>query len=156
PSPKPSNVSPATFVAKAGASPEQDLARMPLLTRQVHLSTQYGTDWLYHAQNPVSGRFTYGWNPALNAPLEGDHFLHQAGATLAIARAARYFGEARYGLRAKQAVLSLMAETRVDPNDKSVRHTSLPNVAVNRLAAAALLLLTIHELPSPADDLLQQ
>jgi hypothetical protein len=107
-------------------------------------------------QNPATGRFTYGWNSALNVPLEGDHFLHQAGAAIALARSARFFNDSRCSVRAKQAVLSLMAETRVDANDKSIRYTTLPSLAVNRLAAAALLLLAIHELPNPADDLLQQ
>ncbi|HEV3143118.1 MAG TPA: hypothetical protein VGZ47_04460, partial [Gemmataceae bacterium] len=145
-----SNVKPAAFT-----SPEHDLARMSPFARQIYLSAQYGADWLRCVQNPVSGRFTYGLNPALNTPIEGEHFLHQAGATLALVRAARYFGEERYGLRAKQAILSLMAETQLDPNDKSIRYTGLPSIAVNRLAAAALLLLAIHELPNPADDLVQ-
>jgi hypothetical protein len=144
----------AVFVAPA--QPEHDLNRMPPFTRQVHVSAHRGAEWLNSVNNPVTGRFIYGWVTALNIPLEGDHYLHQAGAAFALARAARYFGEDRYTLKARQAVLSLMAETAVDPGDPTCRHTAMPPLAVNRLAAAGLLLMAIHELPSPADDLLKQ
>src|SRR5262249_38483380 len=67
-----------------------------------------------------------------------------------------YFGDDRYLMKARQATLSLLAETRTDPADPSCRCTTLPSLVVNRLAAAGLLLAIIHELPSPAEDLLQQ
>jgi hypothetical protein len=49
-----------------------------------------------------------------------------------------------------------MAETTTDPRDPSCRHTAFPALAVNRLGAAGLLLMAIHELPAPAEDLLNQ
>jgi hypothetical protein len=129
---------------------------MPAFTRQVHTSALRGAEWLHGVSSPVTGRFMYGWVTALHVPLEGDHYLHQAGAAFALARAARYFGDDRYTLKARQAVLSLMAETTPDPRDPACRHTVFPAIAVNRLAAAGLLLMAIHELPAPADDLLKQ
>ena len=149
-------VMPAVAVTPAGSRVVHDLDKMPPLTRQVHLSTQRGAEWLHRVDGSVAGRFLNGMVPALNVPLEGDHYLHQAGATLALARAARYFGDERYLLKARQAVLSLMAETRPDPADPACRCTTLPSLVVNRLAAAGMLLMIIHELPQPADDLIQQ
>jgi hypothetical protein len=145
----------------------------------MYLSAQRGTDWLYRVHQS-NGRFLPGWQPDLNQPLDGDHFLRQAGATLALARAARFFNEKwyefkderpiaqarkdvrpeprdeRYIARARQAVLTLLAETGPDPRDPQSRCTTLPAAAVNRLGAAGLLLAAIHELPDPAKDLLDQ
>jgi hypothetical protein len=75
------------------------------------------------------------------------------GAAFALARAARYTGQEKYALRATQAVVLLLGDTQLDDQ---VRTTRLPHAAVNRLAAAGLLVLAIHELPSPQEDLLQQ
>jgi hypothetical protein len=119
------------------------------------LVAQRGAEWL-HRVNLANGRFVYGMVPALNAPMEGDQFLAQAGAAFALARAARFTGDSRYALRARQAVLSLLAETRTDPADASCRCTVFPSVAVNRLAAAGLIVAAMHELPAPANDLLDQ
>src|SRR5262249_21824827 len=151
-------VMPATYVTPASTQqkPLHDLSQMPAFTRQVHTSALRGAEWLHGVNSPVTGRFMYGWVTALNVPLEGDHYLHQAGAAFALAGAARYFGDERYTLKARQAVLSLMAETMTDPRDANCRHTAFPAIAVNRLAAAGLLLMAIHELPAPAEDLLKQ
>jgi hypothetical protein len=145
-----------TFVAPASSQPLHDLNRMPPLTRAVHQIANRGAEWMNGVNNPVTGRFMYGWITSLNVPLEGDHYLHQAGAAFALARAARYYGDERYTLKARQAVLSLMAETALDTADPTCRHTTAPALAVNRLAAAGLLLMAIHELPTPAEDLLKQ
>jgi hypothetical protein len=134
----------------------EDRERMTPFVGQAYAAATAGTDWLARMQNPVTGRFINGWVPALNVPLEGDHFLHQAEATLVLARAASFFGDQRHLMRARQAVLSLMAETQVDANDPTVRHTVMPSLVVNRLAAAGLLLACIHELHEPAADLLLQ
>src|SRR5262249_34344371 len=87
-------------------------------------------------------------------PMEGDHYLRQAGAAFALARAARFTGDARYAARATQAVLALLGDTTTDPADPQARYTALPTASVNRLGAAGLLVLAIHELPSPQADLL--
>src|SRR5262245_37696799 len=140
----------------ANAPAAVDLAKLPPLTRQAQLGARRGAEWL-HRVNLPSGRFVHGWLPDLNVPLEGDHYLRQAHAAFALARAARFTGDERYTSRARQAVLSLLAETAAEPADKpNVRYTRPPSMVANRLASAGLLLLAIHELPSPAADLLDQ
>jgi hypothetical protein len=118
-------------------------------------SAQRGADWLFRA-NGSDGHFTHGSVAALKTPLEGDSYLRQAGAAFALARAARCNGDPRYLARARQAVLLLLADTAVDPRNADIRTTTIPAMIVNRLAAAGMLLMAIHELPAPADDLLQQ
>jgi hypothetical protein len=119
------------------------------------LAAQRGADWLSR-MNTVKGRFAPGWLPALNAPLEGDDYARQAAAAAALARAARVFGDERYAARASQAALVLLDATAVDPGDPKARHTALPSASLNRLGAAALLVLAINELPDPQADLLEQ
>ena len=141
---------------KAAPSSVSSPQRPPsLLERQMELSARAGADWLCRANRP-DGRFVYGYVPALKMVLEGDHYLRQAGATVALARAARYTGNERHAAIARQAILTLLLDTATDPQDARVRHTTLPSVVVNRLAAAGLLVLAINELPSPAADLTQQ
>jgi hypothetical protein len=131
----------------------RDLTQLPPLQKQIWLSAQRGAEWLYRANGP-DGRFTHGLVPALKTPLEGDHYLRQAGAAMALARAARFTRDDRYAARATQAIVALLADTSLDSNDPRVRHTIFPPGAVNALAAAGLLVLAIHELPAPAEDLL--
>jgi hypothetical protein len=119
------------------------------------LSGQRGADWLFR-MNGVKGRFLYGYLPSVKAEMEGDHYLRQAGAAFALARAARFLGEERYAARATQAILTLLDETVVDPADAQCRYTALPSLVVNRLGAAGLLVLAINELPSPQPDLLDK
>jgi hypothetical protein len=88
--------------------------------------------------------------------MEGDHYLRQVGAAFALARAARFLGEARYAARATQAILTLLDETVTDSTDPPSRHTALPSMVVNRLGAAGLLVLAINELPAPQPDLLEK
>jgi hypothetical protein len=121
----------------------------------MYLSVLAAADWLHRA-NRDDGRFVYGYLPAVNTVMEGDHYLRQVGAAFALARAARYTGEERYSARATQAVLTLLSDTVTEPKDPEVRHTALPSPVVNRLAAAGLLVLAINELPAPQDDLLAQ
>jgi hypothetical protein len=138
-------------VAKAA----RDLSKLPPLQQQMYLSAKGGADWLRRA-NRSDGRFVHGLVPALKAPLEGDHYLRQAGAALALARAARFFGDERCTAIARQATLTLLLDTTTESADASVRHSVLPSLLVNRLAAAGLLVSVINELPDPGDDLLEQ
>ncbi|MGE3806827.1 MAG: hypothetical protein AB7K24_19335 [Gemmataceae bacterium] len=133
----------------------KDPAKLSPLTKQMYLSAQRGADWLYR-MNGNDGRFVYGYVPALNQVLEGDHYLRQAGAALALARAARLTGEQRYAARATQAILRLLSDTAVDERRPGVRTTTYPAMVVNPLAASGMLVLAIHELPAPAADLLEQ
>jgi hypothetical protein len=138
---------------ETGSGP--DPAKYNLLQKQMFVSAQRGGDWLARA-NRSDGRFVYGFLPALKANLEGDHYLRQAGAAIALARESRFTGNERHAAVARQAVLTLLLETTVDAPDGRIRHTALPSTVVNRLASAGLLVLAINELPSPGEDLLQQ
>jgi hypothetical protein len=100
--------------------------------------------------------FLYGYIPSLDTPMEGDSYLRQIGGAFALARAARYTGDAKLAARARQAVLTLLALTETDPNEPAVRYSKYPSASANRLGAAGLLLLAIHELPEPGADLLEQ
>jgi hypothetical protein len=135
--------------------PAYDLSKLTALQQQMLLSAQRAGEWLRRANRP-DGRFVSGYVPALKTPLEGDYYLRQVGAALALARLARFLDDERYAAVARQAILTLLLDTTADPADPPVRHTSLPNVVVNRVAAAGLLVAAIHELPSPGDDLLEQ
>jgi hypothetical protein len=157
------HLAPADPPAKQREAP-RDLAQMSPIARQMYFSVRSGADWLARA-NRADGRFEYGFLPCLKSKLEGDHYLRQVGAAFALARAARLIGEERHAAIARQAVLTLLLETTTTTRNGGVRtagkpvvvrHTILPAVVVNRLAAAGLLVLAISELPNPADDLLQQ
>jgi hypothetical protein len=110
-------------------------------------------EWLQRANKP-DGRFTYGFVPALRQPLAGDSYVRQAGAALALARAARFYGDDRSAAIARQAVLTLLLETNIDAKEPQVR--GVPLHLANSVAAAGTLLAAIHELPAPAADLLEQ
>jgi len=135
--------------------PIRDLSKLPPLQKQVYLSALAGTGWLHRANGP-DGRFVYGYVPALKTPMEGDHFLRQAGAAAALARAARFTGDPHHAARATQAIVALLGDTVIDGQDSQARHSVFPNATVNRLAAAGLLVLAIHELPAPEKDLLEK
>ncbi len=135
--------------------PARDLTRLSELQKQMLVSAQQGAEWL-HRMNGVKGRFLYGYLPALKVEMEGDHYLRQAGAACALARAARFLGEERYAVRAAQAILALLDDTATGPTDSKVRCTVLPPGAVNRVGAAGMLVLAINELPAPQADLLDK
>jgi hypothetical protein len=150
---------PATAVPKPAPRqadpPARDLSKLSPLQRQMELSAQRGADWLFRA-NRSDGRFIPGYVPALRAELEGDHYLRQAGAAFALARAARFTARDAYAARARQAVLTLLLDTASDAQDPRQRHTTLPSAVVNRLGAAGLIVLAVSELPTPGEDLLEQ
>jgi hypothetical protein len=132
--------------------PPRDLSHLTPLQQQMLLVCQRGADWLFR-MNGIKGRFLPGYIPALKQEMEGDHYLRQAGAACALARAARFTGEERYAVRASQAVLALLDDTAIDPGDASARYTVMPPIVVDRVASAAALVLAICELPAPQKDL---
>jgi hypothetical protein len=134
--------------------PARDFSKLGEFPNEMFTSCQRGADWLARV-NDTKGHFQTGYLPALNISMEGDNYLRQAGAAFALARAARFLGTDRYAARATQAVLKLLDET-VDAGDPACRHTALPSTVLNRLGAAALLVLAVHELPSPQPDLLDK
>jgi hypothetical protein len=151
----PPRAAPAFINLSPPAVGGRDYSRLTDLQKQMPLCARRGAEWLFR-MNEVNGRFVYGYVPALRVPLDGDHFLCQAGAAFALARAARFIGEERYAARAAQAVLALLDDTTTDKSDPQVRYTSLPPSAINRLGAAGLLVLAVHEQPSPQSDLLDK
>ena len=138
--PAPANITPPPATAtKAG----RDVTKLSPLAQQMYLGAQRGSEWLFRLHQPT-GRFLPGWLPDLNQPVEFDSYLRQAGATTALARSARFFQDERYTARARQAVLTLLAETGPAPDDPQARCTSLPSAVVNRLGAAGLLLAAVQ------------
>jgi hypothetical protein len=129
----------------------RDLSHLTPLQQQMLLVAQRGADWLFR-MNSDKGRFIPGYLPALKQEMEGDHYLRQAGAAAALARAARFVGEDGYRARAAQAVLALLDDTMLDPTDATARYTIMPPIAVDRIATAAALVLAVCELPSPQKD----
>jgi hypothetical protein len=152
-SPPPAPLPHDSVQAAAPVPPQRDLSQLNEFQKEALLSAQRGAEWLYR-MNTVKGRFTPGLAPALqDVVLEDDHYLRQAGAAGALARAARLLREDRYTARATQTILALLDDTVLDSKE-SVRHTSTPSSAVNRVASAGLLVLAINELPDPQKDLL--
>jgi hypothetical protein len=133
----------------------RDLTKLTPQQRLAYVAGRNGMEWLRRT-NKQDGKFVYGFLPDLRMPLEGDSFAAQSGAALALARAARYFGDEPSLAISRQALLSLLLETVVDANDKQLRHTAAPPHVVNRLTGNGHLILAIHELPNPGQDLLDQ
>jgi hypothetical protein len=154
--PAPATVKPVAHLQPAS---KLDPAKLSLLEREIYLAGQRGAEWLQRANRP-DGRFVYGYLPALRTAMEGDHYLQQVEATWALARAARFYRDEKAGAIARQAMLTLLEETRLDRNSSEkaagIRYPMMPSVLVNRLAAAGMLVLAIHELPAPASDLLEK
>ncbi len=141
----------------SGGRPGQEIGPPPGLRPFQHaqfLSARRGAEWLWSANRP-DGTFVPGLRPDLDAEIEDD-LLRQIHGAYGLARSARFFASERYGARARQAILSLLVMTRTDPHDPSVRFTVPPSSQTNRLAAAALLVLAVQELPEPGADLLEQ
>ena len=128
----------------------RNLESLPELTKQTVMSVQLGMEWLHRYHQP-NGLFLPGYLPAVNQSLDGDNYLYQVKSAFVLARAARFTGDERYSVRANQAVLTLMTATTMDG---AVRRPAQQSVVCNRLAAAAYLVMAIHELPDPAADLL--
>jgi hypothetical protein len=140
----------------APATPAPDLSKLTDTQQKVLRTAHSGALWLCRMNTPT-GRFVYGFLPALDRRMEGDNFLHQAAAAATLARAARLTGDKQCAALATHAVLALVElESIADPKDPKVRYTTLPSIALNRLAAAGLLVAAIHELPNPQPDLLEK
>jgi hypothetical protein len=150
---KPAPLIPAGAGKRAADVPGGGIA----LRDQIDYSARRGAEWLFR-MNTVKGRFLPGFLPAVNAVMEGDDAVRQAGAALALARAARYTADKNYAARATQAVLALLDDTAAEPDPAhpavTLRHSTLPSSPAGRLAAAGLLVAAVNELPGPQDDLL--
>lgn len=132
----------------------RDLSQKSPSERNIYVGAFRAMEWL-HKANKADGRFVYGFLPALRAPMEGDSYLDQVGACYALGRASKYFGDDRSAAVAKQALLTLLLETAVDPQNPQVRRTAASDDVLHRVASSGMLLTAIHAQPNPASDLLQ-
>jgi hypothetical protein len=107
-------------------------------------------------QNQPQGRFLFGYNPALREPLMGDHDLKQARGALALAQAAKFSGDEKAATIASQAILTLLASSRIDPADTHCRVPVHSSLTCNRVGFAAILALAIYELPSADAKLIDE
>jgi hypothetical protein len=122
------------------------LNSFPATTQSAVRSAVLGSNWLAR-MSQSNGRFQYGHRPALRQAMDGDNDLAQAKAALAMAQAARFTGNERQAAIAGQAILSLLALTKFDPADPSVRVPVAPSQTCNRVGFSAVLALAIFELP---------
>jgi hypothetical protein len=162
PAPLPPTVAPAGGVAPVPASPSEPplskfepLAAFPTVTQAAVRSAVMGSGWLTR-MNQSQGRFLFGYRPALRQPMEGDHDLMQARAALALAQSARFTGDARQAAVASQAILTLLAVTKTDPADPNCRVPVAPSFTCNRVGFAAVLALSVYELPAADEKLLTE
>lgn len=137
-------------------SADLDGARSGEISAQQELQSQIegGAQWLAH-MNEDNGRFIHGVLPALDRALDGDDYLHQLEATVALARAARFLNNKSYAATATQAVLRFLDDTITDSADGKLRCGG-PAVDADHVAAAGLLVSAINELPMPQDDILDK
>jgi hypothetical protein len=146
---------PSTAPAKAAEAPIsrfEPLAAYPLPTQNAVRSILLGSAWLTRMNQP-HGRFLYGYRPSLRQPMAGDDDMAQARAALALARAARFTGGGRETAVAGQAILTLLASTKLDPADPECRVPVHRWILCNRVGFASLLALAIYELPDADDKL---
>ena len=109
-------------------------------------------EWLWRMNQP-DGRFLPGLHPTTRSLVAVDDDVQQAVAALALAEAARFTGDDRYAARATQATMTLLARTRPDATDPTRR---VPMSDRNRVGVAALLVLTVIQLPEAGPTLLRQ
>jgi hypothetical protein len=153
--PQQAAVQPPATNSPAAADQVPALAKLKPVQRQFLLAAQRGAAWLQRMNEP-NGRFVAAFSPSLRVALDGDHFLHQAGAAVALARSARYFNDLQAQVVARGAVKALLLDTETDSKNPQIRYPAAPSLLVNRLGAAGLLVLAINELPAPDKELLLQ
>jgi hypothetical protein len=152
----PGNPPPQVRQPPPAAGPAHDMAKWGYFPKLVYRSGQGGAEWLQRA-NGTDGRYLDGFVPALRVPIEGESYLRQAAATFALGRAARYYNNDKAAAVARQALLTLLIDTAPeDARETQVLACALPAGAVNRLAATALLVQAVTELPAPASDLVEK
>ncbi len=131
---------------------EKNPRAFPPETVQCLQSTRTAAAWLAR-MNQADGRFLGGLNPGLARPLDGLNDLNQAYACWGVCRAAKFTGDDKLGACASQAVLSLLTLTKADAD---CRTPIAESTRCNRVALASVLVLCIHDLPSPDAKLLAE
>ncbi|MBP3956800.1 hypothetical protein J8F10_16120 [Gemmata sp. G18] len=147
------SVSAPVAAAEAPLSKFTHIETFPQNTQFAVRGSLMAAEWLAKMGQP-HGRFLQGYLPALRQPMSGDHDLRQAQAALAMAQAAKFSGDQKHAAIASQAVLALLASTKVDANDPNSRAPVQMSFVCNRVGFAALVALAIVELPNPSDKLL--
>lgn len=142
----PAAPTPPTAPAATQLSQFEPLTAFPHPTQAAVRGVILGAGWMTRMSQP-HGRFLFGYNPSLRQPLAGDHDLKQARAALSLALAAKFSGDEQQAVKASQAVLSLLAATRVDPVDANCRVPVHASLTCNRVGFAATLALAVYELP---------
>jgi hypothetical protein len=152
---QPASQPPAGKTPAEASRPTRDLTTWSFFQKEIYFTAQRGCEWLQR-HNTYDGRFSYSHVPALRGAMEPDGILYQAGAAFALAKASRYFKDEKATALARQAILTLVQlDTGLeDPKNPTVRICTLPRGMANDLAAGALLVQAIHEVPAPASDLL--
>jgi hypothetical protein len=158
--PQPLPVTPAAAMPPAAANEIplnrfNPLSAFPQQTQSAVDGVLLGADWITRMNQP-NGRFLFGYNPALRQPLMGDHDLKQARGALALAQAAKFGGDEKQAAIASQAILTLLASTRVDPTDTKCRVPLQSSLICNRVGFAAIVALAIYELPAADAKLIDQ
>jgi hypothetical protein len=131
----------------------EPLAAFPPVTRYAVSGVLRGSMWLTKMHQP-HGRFLPGYNPALRQAMSGEHDIKQARTALAMAQAAKFSGDRTQAVIASQAILALLAATKVEANDPNCRVPVQVSFVCNRVGFSALLALAIYELPGADDKLL--
>jgi len=125
----------------------EPLASFPTVTQFAVRGVLLGSTWMAK-MHQSHGRFLYGYNPALRQPISGEHDLKQAQSALALAQAAKFSGDQKHAAIASQAILTLLASTKLSPSDPNCRVPVQASVVCNRVAFTAILALAIYELPN--------
>ncbi len=144
-----------TKLAVPASAPSRDFSKLTPESRDIYLSAQRAATWLRLANRP-DGRFVFGFLPALRVPMEGDSLLAQGGATQSLIRAAKFFEDQASLATARQALLAILEETEVHPQDSRIRYPNRVTSPIDRLAGAGIILSAIHELPEPSEQLFAQ
>jgi hypothetical protein len=145
----------ATRRVETPLSAFEPLAAFPMPTQHAVRSALHGSAWLTRMNQP-QGRFVFGYLPALRQTMDGDHDLKQALAAVAVAQSAKFTGDERQAAVASQAILALMAATKIDPADANCRVPMHNSAACNRVGFASLVALAVYELPAADDKLIAE
>jgi hypothetical protein len=133
----------------------EPLSAFPVQTQSAVRGVLLGAQWMTRTNQP-QGRFLFGYIPSLRQPLAGDHDLKQARGALALAQAANFSGDEKQAAIASQAILTLLAATRIDPADPNCRVPVHSSLVCNRVGFAAVLALAIYELPGADAKLISE
>ena len=134
----------------SAASAKERYREYRQMVRQAALE---GGDWL--ERNQLSdGTFRYGWLPATDEVLPGNHALRQAGAAALLARASVRLERPSFNRVALVAIRALLDKTtEINPERPDERRSSMSPSDANPVGLTALLLWAIAEVGEPSKQL---